>query len=151
SLPPPRLTPTAKYVLPHPGGADPVSARLAPKVPRHPERSKGSLPLLALRARPEDPTRSVSAYMPPHRAPMLLPVRDDLRRLHTLGPARVRRNVVPCRRNSRPRACRMGSPSRRQQFKAARFLYTWPTWQPWTSAPHAKTPGFPSIRKPGAL
>ncbi len=80
------------------------------KKPRHPDRSKSPLPLLALRARPEDPTRSVSACMPSspcssaprsadRRAPMSntpISVRDDLRRPHTPGPARPRRNVVPC-------------------------------------------------------
>jgi hypothetical protein len=48
----------------HPVGADPVSAHPAPKDPVILSEYKGSLPLLAQRARPGDPTRSGASGSP---------------------------------------------------------------------------------------
>src|SRR5690606_9899149 len=59
-----RVGPSPPTHISHPVGADPVSAHPAPKDPVILSEYKGSLPLLAQRARPGDPTRSGASGSP---------------------------------------------------------------------------------------
>src|SRR5690606_38981487 len=143
----------SSFLRPSPRALRRVGPRVRPprtKRPRHPERSKGSLPLLALRARPEDPTRSDAPGNPTRHKPTRL-----------AAPAPPPKAPLPIQGCQPPHTwpswqSQITTPPARQD---ARFPYNMETWRldalplilfaPRPEASPSKMPRFPHI--PGNL